>query len=102
MQPERSKGGDNYQHVLIRLRGSVGRARPEHDVADTREGSHQFRVRLENIYLVRVFTYIYILSRLIPCSSYCCFLSFSFTTSNFDTVFVSLNLFVKFFSPCFL
>ena len=46
MQPERSKGGDNYQHVLIRLRGSVGRARPEHDVADTREGSHRFRVRV--------------------------------------------------------
>ena len=47
MQPERSKGGGNYQHVVIRLRGRVGRARPdEHDVADTREESDWFRVRV--------------------------------------------------------
>ena len=46
MQPERSKGGDNYQHVVIRLRGPVVRARPEHDVVDTREVSLRFRVRV--------------------------------------------------------
>ena len=46
MQPERSKGGDNYQHRVIRLRGRVGRARPKHDVADTREESDWFRVRV--------------------------------------------------------
>ena len=46
MQPERTKGGDNYQHGVIRLRGRVGRVRPEHDVADTREGSRRFRVRV--------------------------------------------------------
>ena len=95
MQPERSKGGDNYQHVLIRLRGSVGRARPEHDVADTREGSHRFRVRVrEHLPGQGVYFFFFFSSRLIPRSSYCCFLSFSFTTSNFDTVFISLNLFL--------
>ena len=47
MQPERSKGGDNYQHVVIRLRGPVVRARPEHDVVDTREVSLRFRVRVK-------------------------------------------------------
>ena len=46
MQPERSKGGDNYQHVVIRLRGPVVRARPKHDVVDTREVSLRFRVRV--------------------------------------------------------
>ena len=59
MQPEMTKSGDNYQHGVIRLRGRVGRACPEHDVADTREGSRRFRVRV-NIYLVRVFTFIFI------------------------------------------
>ena len=44
MQPERSKGGDNFQYVVIRIRGRVSRTRPEHDVADTREGSRRFRV----------------------------------------------------------
>ena len=46
MQPERSKGGDNYQHVVIRLRGPVVRARPEHDVADAREVFGRLRVRV--------------------------------------------------------
>ena len=60
MQPERSKGGDNYQHVVIRPRGRVGRARPEHDVADTREESHRFRVRVrEHLPGQAVYIFIY-------------------------------------------
>ena len=46
MQPERAKGGENYQHVAIRLQVLVVCARPEHDVADTRAVSRRFRVRV--------------------------------------------------------
>ena len=77
MQPERSKGGDNYQHVVIRLRGPVVRARPEHDVADTREVFRRLRVRVRE-YLPgqSVYMFFFFWSRLIPPSFYCCFLSF--------------------------
>ena len=100
MQLERSKGGDNYQHVPVRLRGRVVRVRPEHDVADTREVFRRLRVRVreylpgQSVYMFFVF-----LSRLIPPSFYYCFLSFLFVfiVLNFDTVFVSLIFCVVFF-----
>ena len=88
MQPERSKGDDNYQHVVIRLRGRFGRARPEHDVGGTREGSRRYRGRVREhiIYLFLVSSHSPLFLLL--------FLVISFIISNFDTVFVSLNLFL--------
>ena len=64
MQPERSKGGDNYQHVVIRLRGPVVRARPEHDVADTREVFRRLRVRVRE-YLPGQSVYMFFFSGLV-------------------------------------
>ena len=81
MQPERSKGGDNYQHVVIRPRGRVGRARPEHDVADTREESHRFRVRVrehqpgQGVY---IFIYFCLISFLALCIAVTCHYFYDF------------------------
>ena len=95
MQPERSKGGDNYQHVVIRLRGRFGRARPEHDVADTREGSRRYRGRVrEHLPGQGVYIYLFLVSSHSPLFLLLFFVIFFYKPSNFDTVFVSLNLFV--------
>ena len=100
MQPERSKGGDNYQHVVIRLRGPVVRARPEHYVADTREVSRRFRVRVRE-YLPgqNVNMFFFFLSRLIIPSFYCCLYLF---LSFFCVVFFSLFFlkYYKYFCCC--
>ena len=56
MQPERAKSGENYLHVVIRLRERVVRARPEHDAADTREVPRRFRVRVREYLPGRVYT----------------------------------------------
>ena len=91
MQPERSKGGDNYQHVVIRLRGPIVRARPEHDVADTREVFRRLRVRVRE-YLPgqSVYMLFFFWSRLIPPSFYCCCLS---------SFFIILKLILYLFLP---
>ena len=97
MQPERSKGGDNYQRVVIRLRGPVVRARPEHDVVDTREVSLRFCVRVREYLPAQSVYMFFFLSSLIPPAFYCCFLLFFFILVKFDTVSVSLIFLVVFF-----
>ena len=105
MQQETVTGGDNYQHVVIRLRGRFVRGRPEHDVvANTREVSRRFRVWVRE-YLPAYLYFIFLASvSFFPIFCCCYFSSFIFPYVSFCyfliLIFVSLKK--KLFYICLL